>query len=178
MKLAPKQQRFVEEYLVDLNATQAAIRAGYAPRSAVVTASRLLTNANISQAIQVKQLKRSERTEITADRVLQELARIGFADVRDLFVWDEERAAYVPSRDLTDDQAAAISSIEAETVRYTREDGTEETKIKLKLRTYDKVAALDKIAKHLGMFVERIEHTGADGAPLFKVYNDLDPDRV
>lgn len=176
--LSRKQARFVEEYLVDLNGTQAAIRAGYSPKTAGVTAAQNLTKPNVAAALAAAQAKRSARTEITQDRVLQELARIGFADVRDLFTWDAERAAFVPSANLTDDQAAAVSAVEAETVIYTNEDGVSETKIKLKLRTYDKLGALEKIGKHLGMFVDRVEHTGADGSPLFKLYQGIDPDRV
>ena len=67
---------FVEEYLIDLNATQAAIRAGYAERSATVTASKLLTKANIQEAIQIAQLARSERTQITVDKVLEDIELI------------------------------------------------------------------------------------------------------
>ncbi len=68
--LTPKQQRFISEYLVDLNATQAAIRAGYAKKSADVEGSRLLVNAKVSAAIAAAQAKRSKRTEIDADYVL------------------------------------------------------------------------------------------------------------
>lgn len=72
----PRQIIFVEEYLIDLNATQAAIRAGYAERSATVTASKLLTKANIQAAIQIAQLARSERTQITVDKVLEDIELI------------------------------------------------------------------------------------------------------
>jgi phage terminase small subunit len=171
--LAPKQARFVEEYLVDLNATQAAIRAGY--KHPDVQGPRLLGNVRVAAAIQARRAKLSKKIEVTQERVLQELARIAFSDTRDLFVWDEESAAYVPSKNLTDDQAAAIAGVEAETIRTVNEDGTVETKIKLKLRTYDKKGALDSLAKHLGMFVERHELTAA---LLFKVYHGIDPEEV
>lgn len=178
MSLTAKQQRFVEEYLCDLNATQAAIRAGYSARTAEAAGSRLLRNVKVSAAVTAGQRERSERVEITADRVLRELARIGFSDIRDLFTWDAERAGFVPSVDLTEDQAAAVSSVEAETIRYTTEEGITETKVKLKLKTYDKLGALEKIGKHLGMFIDRTEVTGKDGEPLYKVYQGVDPDRV
>lgn len=176
MALNNKQACFVEEYLKDLNATQAAIRAGYSAPTAHVSGPRLLSNVRVAAAIQAAQAARSARTEITADRVLQELARIGFADVRNLFTWDEERSVFIPSRDLSDDQAAAVSGIEAETTSYTTEDGVTETKVKLKLRTYDKVAALEKIGKHLGMFIDRVANP--DGSPLFKVYHDVKTEDV
>ena len=162
--LTPKQQRFVDEYLVDLNAKQAAIRAGYSPRSAEVTGSRLLSNAKVAAAVAARQNRRAKRLEVTQDRVLQELARIAFADIRDLFTWDEERACYIPSRDLTDDEAAVVASIEAETTEIGEDMPVR--KIKLKLKTYDKLGALEKLAKHLGMFVDRLEHTGPGGGPI------------
>lgn len=165
-RLTPKQARFVEEYLIDLNATQAAIRAGYSERTAYSQGQRLLKNVEIQRSIAEAQEDRSKRTEITADRVLQELARIGFADVRDLFEWDEERAAFIPSRDLTEDQAAAISEVQSEATTFTDDAGNTETRVKLKLKTYDKLGALDKLGKHLGLFVDRVEHTGAEGSPL------------
>lgn len=164
MKLNPKQQRFVEEYLVDLNATGAAERAGY--KHPNTQGPRLLVNVGVAAAIQERRTRLRNKLEVTQERVLQELARIAFADVRDLFTWDEERACHVPSANLTDDQAAAVSAIEAETIRTTNLDGSVDVKIKLKLRTYDKKGALDSLAKHLGMFIERHEHTGRDGGPI------------
>jgi phage terminase small subunit len=168
-KLTPKQARFVEEYLIDLNATQAAIRAGYSERTARKIGHENLTKPDIAAALEEAMAKRSERTEITADRVLQELARIGFADVRNLFTWDEERTAFVPSRDLSEDEAAAIAEVQAETTAFTTEDGVTETRIKLKLKTYDKLGALDKLGKHLGLFVERVEHSGKIDGPVLNV---------
>src|SRR3954466_9694923 len=82
MPLNDRQARFVAEYLVDLNATQAAIRAGYSPASARTQAADLLTNPNISAAIAEAQAARSRRTEVTADRVVLELARVAFGDPR------------------------------------------------------------------------------------------------
>ena len=77
--MTPKQACFVQEYLIDLNATQAAIRAGYSANGADVQGARLLANARISVAIHEAMAERSKRTEITADRVLSEYARIAFA---------------------------------------------------------------------------------------------------
>lgn len=77
-KLTPKQNRFVAEYLIDLNATQAATRAGYSARTANEQGARLLANVSVKEALDEERKKRERRTEITADRVLQELADIGF----------------------------------------------------------------------------------------------------
>lgn len=158
--LTDKQQRFVEEYLIDLNATQAAIRAGYSESTARSIASENLSKPDIIEAISEAQAKRSQRTEITADRVLKELGRIGFSDIRNVLTplghlrnpneWD-------------DDTAAAIAAIEV--VTNSGEAGRDDEGRKLverthKIKTWDKVSALEKIAKHLGMFVERHEHSG------------------
>lgn len=161
--LTPKQARFVDEYLIDLNATAAATRAGYSEKTAYQQGSRLLSNVEVAAAVTAAQEKRAERTQINADRVLQELARIGFADIRNLFEWDERRAAFVPSRELTEDQAAAISEINSETLVSRDENGQPRAKIKLKLKTYDKVAALRDIGKHLGMFAEDVNLRTPDG---------------
>src|SRR3546814_11679655 len=83
--ITEKQQRFAEEYLVDLNATQAAIRAGYSVRTAKQQGARLLTNADVAAAITEGRKRQQERTEITATRVAQEMARIEFGDIRQLF---------------------------------------------------------------------------------------------
>lgn len=152
MALTAKQERFVAEYLIDLNATQAAIRAGYSVKSARATGAENLTKPDIQAALQEAQSKRSDRTEITQDRVLQELARIGFSDIRNAVRWgrspvssDGEAAdpnglgvypvELVPSEEVDDDTAAAVSEV-----------GLTQSGVKVKM--HDKLAALDKIARH------------------------------
>ena len=83
-ELSPKQQMFVEEYMVDLNATQAAIRAGYSPKTSTAQGARLLINVKVQAAIQEAVSKREQRTEITADRVVQELWNIVTADPNEI----------------------------------------------------------------------------------------------
>ena len=89
IKLHPMQWRFVQEYIKDLNATQSAIRAGYARGSAKVTGSRLLSNANVKAALAQEQRKAAERVHVDQDRVLREYARIAFADIRQIVQWDD-----------------------------------------------------------------------------------------
>ncbi|AUR11200.1 Terminase small subunit [Phaeobacter inhibens] len=151
-KLTPKQRRFVEEYLVDLNATQAAIRSGYSAKTAHSVGHENLRKPEISKALKDAQSKRSDRTEITQDRVLQELARIGFADIRKAVAWgsapngaigDEGNPAMCPveikpSTEVDDETAAAISEVSL-------------TAQGVKLKMHDKLSALEKIARHLGM---------------------------
>ena len=166
--LTPKQHRFVDEYLVDLNATQAAIRTGYSPRTANEQAARLLAKASITEAVRIAQMARAERTGVTADQVLEELAKIGFADIRKAVQWGEGLAVpdavtgeiriangigMVGSQQLDDRTAAAIAE-----VAQTR-DG-------IRIKFHDKRAALVDIGRHLGMFKEKVELTGKDGGPV------------
>lgn len=171
MALNAKHLRFVEEYLVDLNATQAAIRAGYSPKTARAQGARLLTDADIQAALALGQKARSERTEIAQDRVVRELARIGFGNLRNLMSWDGESVRFKASDDLTEDEAAAIAAVESETVTRTDFDGNTETKVKLKLKLWDKNAALTNLGRHLGMFVDKTEHSGTidTGPPVLEV---------
>ncbi len=161
--LTPKQQRFVEEYLIDLNATQAAIRAGYSEKTARSAGSRLLTNVNIKPVIQAAMDARAKRLEISADNVLKELARIGFTDIRDLVAWDEEHVGFRPSGQLTDDQAAVVSEVFSEAHSFTDKAGNVHKTLKLRLKTYDKLAALRDIGRHLKLFTDNVEHAVTGG---------------
>lgn len=162
--LTAKQALFVEEYLVDLNATQAAIRAGYSEKTADVIGCENLGKPNIQSAIQGAMAARSERTNITQDRVLQELARLGFSDLRKTMT---EGGALLDPQDWDDDTAASISAIEVVTTYTgeTDEDGRKVPEYTRKIKTWDKNAALEKLAKHLGMYApEKREHTSPDGS--------------
>lgn len=140
--MTPKQQRFVLEYLIDLNATQAAIRAGYAPANANVEGSRLLANANIANAIAEAQAKRSSKLEVTADRVVQEYARIAFARMSDYVSFGPDGVTVKDLDYLTPDQIAAIAE-----VSETKTQGGGSVRFKL----HDKLRALDALSKHLGL---------------------------
>jgi phage terminase small subunit len=151
MALTPKQARFVAEYLIDLNATQAAIRAGYSEKTAHVIGPENLGKPIIAAAITEAQDKRAGRTEITQDRVMAELAKLGFYDIRKAVRWgavpegrDEHGNAewpveMVPSEDLDDETAAAITEVSL-------------TAQGVKIKMVDKLAALEKLGRHLGMF--------------------------
>jgi len=139
MALTARQARFVAEYLIDLNATQAAIRAGYSEKTARTVGCENLAKPNIAEAIQSAQAKRETRTEITQDRVLAELARVGFADMRKAVTWGNLGVTLKDSAQIDDDTALAIGEVS---------QGPNGIKIKM----HDKLAALDKIARHLGMY--------------------------
>jgi phage terminase small subunit len=160
-KLTPKQERFVAEYLVDLNATQAAIRAGYSAKTARSIGHELLTKPDIQDAITTGRATLAEKTGITQERVLKEYARLGFLDIRKAF---DENGHLKPISELDDDTAAAIAGIDIVENQCGAEisaDGirTVESYTK-KLKIADKKGALDSIARHLGMFNDSLTLKG------------------
>ncbi len=165
--LTPKQKRFVEEYLADkeLNATKAAINAGYSEKTARQQGARLLTNVDIQNAIQEAQNKRSERVEITQDDVLKELIKLGFSNMLDYVQVSSDGLAYVDLSTLTREQAAAIQEITVDEYTEGKGEGARDVK-KVKVKLADKKSALELIGKHLTMFKDRVEHTGKDGEPI------------
>jgi phage terminase small subunit len=179
--LNSKQQRFVDEYLIDLNATQAAIRAGYSARTAGAIGDENLKKPEIAAAVEKAIAERSERTKITQDRVLSELAKIGFADIRRAVRWysqaniaavddDPDSEALVEEgavRVRVANQVELVSSDEIDdaTAAAISEIGQSSTGA-LKVKLHDKRAALVDIGKHLGMFRERVELTGKDGEAI------------
>ena len=158
MALTAKQQRFVDEYLIDLNATQAAIRAGYSEKTARSISNENMTKPDIQAAIEKGMQARSGRVEITQDMVLRELAKIGFSDIRKVVRWGETQVrmvdgeddgpedmvpyhglALIDSAEIDDNTAGAIAEVS---------QGKEGLKVKL----HDKKGALVDIGRHLGMF--------------------------
>jgi phage terminase small subunit len=154
MPITPKKQRFVDEYLVDLNATQAAIRAGYSAKTAHSQGPRLLDDVGVKELIADAMAKRAEATKITAERVLQELGRVAFFDPRRLLnadgfpkpinELDDDTAAVLAGMDISEEFAG--SGEERRFVGYTR-----------KVRMADKVAALNLAMRHLGMLTDKLE---------------------
>jgi phage terminase small subunit len=151
-KLTLKQERFVAEYLVDLNATQAAIRAGYSAKTADTQSSQLLVKTQVADAIARKKSAQLQKCDLTAVRVLEEIRRLAFADLRGLF---DEQGNLRPIHSLSDEQAASIASLEVIKRNVTAGDGTVDTIHKLKV--WDKTKALEMLAKHFALLVERID---------------------
>ena len=169
-KLTAKQQRFCDEYLIDLNATQAAIRAGYSENTAMEQGYQLLQKTSVAEYIAERKQDRIARTEITQDRVLRELAIIAFSNAADYASIIEKDAMVdvngvtvpledadgnpikyrtvepVLTEDLTEEQQRALSVIKK------GRDGFE-------VKPYDKVRALELLGKHLGMWTEKVEVT-------------------
>lgn len=151
-KLTPKQIRFVEEYLIVLNATQAAIRAGYSQHTAKQQGSRLLTNAAVRAEIERRTAKVAAKSELTLEKVLVELARIAFSDIRKVVKWGNgvvvksgddkvivNGIAVIPSDQIDDDTAAAIAVV------------SQSAKGALRVKLHDKRAALVDLGRHLGL---------------------------
>jgi len=165
--LTPKQQAFVREYLIDLNATAAYKRAGYLAtgRAAENNASRLLGNAGVREAIATGMASRSKRTEVEADHVLQELAAIAFSDVGQVLDFAGDKLQLRNPSEIPDAARRAIASIKVKrSVEGTGELARDVEVTEFKL--WSKDAALHKLGLHLGLFPNRHEHTGADGGPV------------
>jgi phage terminase small subunit len=146
--VTPKQLRFVEEYLIDLNATQAAIRAGYESKNADVVASQNLARTDVALRINERIQERSKRAEITADRVLVELGKLAFVNMADFYDMTSNGTPVLNLSKITRDQAAALTEI-------TVEDTPNGQRVKFKLA--DKRAALVDLAKHLGIMTDKSE---------------------
>ena len=159
--LTPKQRKFVAEYLVDLNATRAAIRAGYSAKTADRIGPELLGKTCVREAVEAAQKRREKRTEITQDRVLNELARVAFGNSRAVMSWGPGGLVLRDSAELTEDEAALVSEVRETT---TKDGGS------MALKTHDKMKALELLGKHLGMFDKKQEdQSGGDDSGVLVV---------
>lgn len=143
--MTKKQKLFCDEYLIDLNATQAAIRAGYSTETAGAIGNENLKKPEIRAHIDRAMAERSKRTGVNADRVIQELAKIAFVNAPDVI--DPETATI--REDALAEDTAAIQSVKVKTFG---EDGLER-----EVKMADKLKALELLGKHLGMFKEKVE---------------------
>jgi phage terminase small subunit len=164
--LNPKQERFVAEYLVDLNASQAAIRAGYNQRWAKNHGYRLLRTGSVARAVATAQADLAVKIGVTVERIVTELARIGFADIRDVVQWRSVPAASDTGAGETN--ARAISVVEVKNADELTPDAAAaiaELSLQpsggVRVRLHDKRAALVDLGKHLGMFAARREQASS-----------------
>lgn len=168
MALNAKQRRFVDEYLKDLNATQAAIRAGYSAKTANEQAARLLAKVSVQKFIAERMKAREKRTEITQDKVLAELAKIGFSDIRKAVKWGEGIAVKDPDSGVVEiaNGVSLVGSDQIDDATAASISEVSQTAQGLKIKMHDKRAALVDIGRHLGMFKDKVEVTGKDGGPI------------
>jgi Phage terminase, small subunit len=184
MSLTPRQQRFVDEYLIDLNATQAAIRSGYSARTAADIGRQLLRKTPVAEQIQSAQAKRSERVQIDADDVLRRWIEIANADPNDLIqyrrgccpeCWEDVTQE---GRDRDPNPLCTKCGGEGHGRVYLADTrklkgaakklyaGVQLGKDGIKVNMRDQDAAVINIARHLGMFKETVELSGKDGGPI------------
>jgi phage terminase small subunit len=163
-----KHKLFADEYLIDLCASKAAKRAGYSEQWARDRGWRVLQRADVQAYLAERMTARAERTEITQDMVLRELAKIGFSDIRKAVKWGESVVGIHPDTGqavaVHDIMLTASDQVDADTAAAISE--VSQTQQGLKVKLHDKRAALVDIGRHLGMFTDKVEVTGKDGAPL------------
>lgn len=162
-KLTDKQQWFVDEYLIDLNATQAAIRAGYSAKTADQQGSRLLANVKVKQAVAEKQAQRSKRTGVNQDRVVLELAKVAFAKMTDI-VDSKGRI----KEDASPDDLACIESI-----KYKESDNEYGGSVEREVKIASKLKALELLGKHLGMWSDKFNVTVEKSEKLDDIISQL-----
>ncbi len=142
--MSPRHQRFVEEYLVDLNASQAALRAGYSPRVHCQIGCQLLRRPDVAAAVKAAIDERGRSLRVTSARVLLELARVAFAEPTRIAEWGPAGLKLKPHDTLADDDKAAIQEI----VAFPEGGPT-------RVRLHSKLRALELLARHLGLLGER-----------------------
>lgn len=155
-----RQEAFVAEYLIDLNGAQAAIRAGYSPNSAANIASDLLGRPHIAAAVQRAKAQRASRVNVSSESVLHEMSLLANSRL-DHYVIDDEGQVKL-AEGAPDGAMAAVQSIKKKT--RVLKDGTREYDVELKL--WDKPSPLKLMGRHVGLFPDRVEHTGAGGGPI------------
>ncbi|MBB3010641.1 terminase small subunit [Cupriavidus alkaliphilus] len=166
--LSERHKRFCDEYLIDLNGAAAYQRAGFKAKGNVaeVNSARLLRNAQIKSYLNERNAERQKRTEITADRVLKEMARLAFFDPRRLFRPD---GSPLPINELDDETAAALAGLEV----LEEYEGHGEDRVFVgytkKYKIADKTANLANLARHFQLFVDKTE---------VKVVNELSDDEL
>ena len=148
LKLTPKQKLFCKYYLISLNATDAAIKAGYSKKTADVIGIQNLGKLNIKKYIEERMNKRAEKLEITADKVLEEIAKLAFANTTDILEITDHG---VTIKDLSKLDTTCISSAEEVFDK-------EGMRVGVKVKLHDKTKNLELLGRHLGLFNDKVEH--------------------
>lgn len=162
-QLTAKQAAFVEEYLKDLNATQAAIRAGYSARTADVIGGELLRKTLVAAALAERIKARAERNQVDADYVLQRMVEIDKMDVLDILTDD---MSLKPVSEWPRVWRQYLSGFDLADMFEGSGDAREMVGIMKKIKWPDKVKNLELLGRHFGMFKETVEHTGKGGGPI------------
>ena len=152
-RLTAKQKRFANEYIIDLNATQAAIRAGYTSKYANTNANKLLQNTTLAEYIQGLMDERSRRTLVTQDKVVNELANIAFADISSFLKVKNNQVEVFDTDSIQHEMLAAIAEVK-------------ESNYGISIKLHDKLKALELLGRHLGMFKDKVEVTADVNNPF------------
>lgn len=161
--MTEKQKRFIDEYLIDLNATQAAIRAGYSHRNAGKIGHQLLEKSRIQAEISKKMAERSRRTGVNQDRVVQELAKVAFVNIANIV---DEHGRIRP--DATPEDLSCIESI-----KYKESDNANGGSVEREIKIASKLKALELLGKHLGMWSDKFNVTVEKSEKLDDIISQL-----
>jgi phage terminase small subunit len=169
-RLSEKEKLFIAEYLVDLNASQAAIRAGYSPKSVGKMAYLLLKRPRVTNAIAEAQAKRLKAIDVSAEKVLRELAALALSNVLDFMRLGRDGEPIVDFSGVEREKAAALSAVTVEDFLEGR-GRNKRTIRRVKFRTHGKLGALDRLAKHYGLLRERVSHENPDGSAIEPIHD-------
>lgn len=154
--MTPRQSKFIAEYLLDLNATAAARRAGYSAKDADVQGPRLLGNVGVKAEIDAALKRRAERVEVKADDILRELLRLAMVDLGGAY---DKDGRLLPVHEMPVDVRRAIAGIKV----FEEFEGTGQARVKVgevrEVKFWDKTKGLELLGKHLKLFTEKIEHS-------------------
>lgn len=157
-KLTDKMERFCQEYIIDLDGTKSAIRAGYSKRSASHIAFQLLKKPLVVERIKALKQAQFKRIEVTADRVIEQLGTVAFSDLRSVF----DGTRLMAPNEWSDEAAALVAGLEVSTVSR----GEGEVEYVAKIRSADRLKALELLGRHFKLFTDKVENTGKDGGPI------------
>jgi phage terminase small subunit len=151
MAMNERRRRFIDEYVIDFNATQAAIRAGYAPSSAPRYGHDLLKNPDVQVAVREKVQEIGERTAVTQDKVRKHLAALAFGDMREIAQWDEHGVRFRRSEDIEDVAALTVKEVSQKVERRYDRNGDEVITVHMSLKQHGKTEPLRMLAQHTGL---------------------------
>ena len=161
-RINSRHEVFARKYVKDLNGTRAAIEAGYGEKGPHVRASQLLRNRKVQGLLAMLTKKQADKLDLSAEKVLSELSRMGFSNLLEYVKVTKEGDAFVDLSGLTQEQAAAIQEVTVD--EYMEGRGKDARKVKrTKLKLVDKIRSLELLGKHLKLFTERIEVSGTAG---------------
>ncbi len=160
LKRRTRERTFCQEYVKDLNGTRSAIAAGYSKKSAHVFASRLLKNVKVKAILARLMKKQADKQEISAEKVLAELSKMGFSNLLD-YMSVESGEAYLDLSKMTREQAAAMQEITVDEYTDGRGDGARQVK-RTRFKLADKARSLELLGKYLKLFADRVEVTGLE----------------